>query len=111
MESNSTVQKILIRQSYPLHEAAKMGKTEEVEKLLAFGTCEVNELDQFGQTALHIASFEGHKDVVLLLIKKMASLSVQDKNGWTPLHSAASSRNLEICEILIKEGADPCIVV
>lgn len=96
---------------YPLHEACSKGRLDEVERLLAYGICLVNETDQFGQTALHIASFEGHVDIVKLLIKKMAHLSIQDKNGWTPLHSASSSGNLQICEILIREGADPNVQV
>lgn len=108
---DNPVQRILVRQSYPLHEAAKSGRTDDVERYLAYGVCEVNELDQFGQTALHIASFEGHLDVVKVLIRKMASLNVQDKNGWSPLHSAASAGHLEICEILIIEGADASMQV
>lgn len=93
--------------TYPLHEACRKGRIEEVERLLAYGICLVNETDKFGQTALHIASFQGHIDIVKLLIKKMAFLSIQDKNGWTPLHAASSAGNLQICEILIREGADP----
>jgi ankyrin repeat protein len=31
---------------------------EEMKKLLAYGKCEVNEVDNFGQTALHVAAFE-----------------------------------------------------
>lgn len=110
-EGEESVQRILVRQSYPLHDGAKKGLADEVERYLAYGICEVNELDRFGQTALHIACYEGHIDIVRILIRKMANLNVQDKNGWSPLHSAASVGHLEICELLIIEGADPGLQV
>jgi len=81
--------------------------TTEVERLIAYGKCEVNELDRFGQTALHISAFEGHLECVELLLKKGSALSVQDKNGWTPLFCAARAGHLTICEKLLLEGADP----
>jgi RAP1 GTPase activating protein 1 len=92
---------------WPLHEKAKVGDVEEMKKLLAYGKCEVNEVDNFGQTALHVAAFENRLAAVELLLAKGASLSVTDKNGWTPLHCAAARGNLFICERLLIEGAVP----
>ena len=46
-----------------------------------------------GQTALHLAAFRGHTDVVDALLAADASLEAalvaHDYDGWTPLHYAA----------------------
>lgn len=95
------------RQAHPLHEAIKRGLLADVERALSTNPSSVNDLDQFGQTPLHIAAFEGQVPISNVLISKGASISTQDKNGWTPLHSAASGGNLAICEKLLHQGADP----
>lgn len=44
-----------------------------------------------------------------LLMKKNASPNIQDAAGWTPFHTAASSRYLELCKVLLKYDADPSL--
>lgn len=39
-----------------------------------------------GQTALHLASFYGHEDVVIELINYGASVNAADSSGYNPLH-------------------------
>ena len=34
-------------------------------------------------------------------------MKLRDKNGWTPLHCAASQQHLDICDLLLKKGASP----
>jgi ankyrin repeat protein len=41
-----------------LHEAARLGSVDEMKRLLSYNISELNEIDNFGQTALHIAAFE-----------------------------------------------------
>jgi ankyrin repeat protein len=100
------IQRITIRQATNIHEAAKRGIFGDVDRMLSSNPNLVNEVDQFGQTPLHLASFEGFQDVVELLVTSGSSLSIQDKNGWTPLHCASSNRHLHIVERLIIAGAD-----
>ena len=109
--SLDNVTPIIVRTNFPLHKCAQKNQVDEVERLLAYGACNVNELDNFGQTALHVASFEGHKSVVEILLKKGGAVDIQDKNGWSCLHSAAQAGQLDICERLLLEGADPNIQV
>jgi ankyrin repeat protein len=94
-----------------VHASFKQADHEEVERLLAYGKCQVNEIDKFGQTALHVAAFEGHLNVVDVLLRKGVNIQLQDKNGWTALHSAAHAAHLHICEKLLLEGCDPNITV
>lgn len=56
--------------------------------------------DEYGQTALHKAAFDGRTDQVFELVNKGADPNILDKNGWTPLHGAASNGHLD-CVLLI----------
>ena len=47
---------------------------------------------QNGFTALHLASQEGHTDMVLLLLENAAEVNCRAKNGLTPMHLAAPGR-------------------
>ena len=42
-----------------------------------------------GKTALQVASHQGHKDIVQLLLASRASLEVKDEDGDTALHYSA----------------------
>jgi len=44
-----------------------------------------------------------------MMIKSGADINLQDADGDTPLHNAASCRNLELVKILYQAGADPSI--
>lgn len=109
--SQPEIQRITVRQSASIHDSAKRGAVGEIEKGLAQNPMLVNEVDQFGQTPLHIAAFEGHLELAEMLVEHGASLSLQDKNGWTPLHSAASNRHLTIVERLIEAACDLNVMV
>lgn len=65
-------------------------------------------MDRCGQTALHIASEEGHYHLVEMMITKYStSIDVRDNSGWTPLFCACSRGRLQICEFLLAEGNFP----
>ena len=54
--------------------------------LITMYDCHVNE-NQYGSTALILASQNGHKDVVKLLTDKGAKLDIQDKVSIELLHA------------------------
>ncbi|KAI8510884.1 hypothetical protein Bbelb_118000 [Branchiostoma belcheri] len=57
-------------------------------------------------TALLIASFLGHVDVVKLLLRKGASLTKRDAVASSaPLHGAAREGNTEVVDLLVHHGA------
>ncbi|VDM40703.1 unnamed protein product [Toxocara canis] len=60
----------MIEGRYPIHYAADYGHTDIVQYLLSKGA-DVNVLDVHGITALLAAVFEGHKDIVFLLLSKV----------------------------------------
>lgn len=49
-------------------------------------------------------------DIVRLLIKHGADVSVRDKTDATPLHLAAFSGSSEIVRLLLEQGADVTVV-
>jgi len=55
----------------------------------------------YDTTPLHIAAVNAPSTTIELMIK-LSPLSVRicDSNGWTPLHRAASNKNVDACELL-----------
>ena len=61
----------------------------------------------FGDTALHIAAFQGDFKTVEELAFSVQDLNVFNSYGWTPLHCAVASGNTRVAKLLISRGADP----
>ena len=110
----------------PLHDAAFLGKLEDVEVLLG-QDANVNEQTATGLTPLHLASARGHDAVVKLLINKGANVDAKTgrvdvglytnrpviatrklppDGGYTSLHLAVLCGNKKIIEMLVDNGAD-----
>eukprot|EP00732_Lithocolla_globosa_P003814 Lithocolla_globosa_v1_NODE_3213_length_1731_cov_8.599045.p2 type:complete len:184 gc:universal NODE_3213_length_1731_cov_8.599045:599-48(-) len=62
-----------------------------------------------GNHVLHIASQNGHTDLVQLIIDAGADVNAQNDGGQTALHMAVAYDFDEISEILRKAGADDSI--
>ncbi|CAH9101014.1 unnamed protein product [Cuscuta europaea] len=61
------------------------------------------------RSLLHVAVSSAHAEVVKILSAADSSVSginCGDEEGWVPLHSAASSGNIDIVEILLSRGAN-----
>jgi len=85
-----------------INDAAKEGNTEAVYQHLAAGT-DVDLKDRFGDTTLHNAAWNGHKEVAELLIEKAADVNALGDNG-TPLDWAIFRKHPETVELLRKHG-------
>ncbi|KAI6170524.1 Suppressor of tumorigenicity 14 protein-like protein [Aphelenchoides bicaudatus] len=89
-----------------LYLAAENGYTKCIKVLLDKGA-DINHQDFLGRTPLHIASQEGHYDVVKTLIKKNPQLvNITNKDHRTPLHYAAFNEHCNIVKLLLEKGAD-----
>ncbi|EAY04915.1 ankyrin repeat protein, putative [Trichomonas vaginalis G3] len=67
---------------------------------------DINTKDNFGKTALHIATVYNSIEVVEYLIEQGININSQDDEGETALHYTVSYNRKEIAEILIKHGID-----
>lgn len=57
-------------------------------------------------TACFIAVFNGHLEIVKLLLKAGCNFNIGTQYLGTPLHAACASGNLEMTKLLVKAGAD-----
>ncbi|EAX97027.1 hypothetical protein TVAG_315290 [Trichomonas vaginalis G3] len=74
------------------------------EYFFSHGT-NINEKDNDGETALHIAALNNSKETVEFLISHGANINEKDKYRWTALHFAAQYNSKEMAELLISHGA------
>lgn len=71
----------------PLHQAAREGDVDEINRLLEAGE-DVNEKDGQGDTPLHWAVFKNSKPAIKLLVFNGANTLVCDGKGKSPLMRA-----------------------
>lgn len=79
---------------------ARKGDLEAVVQKLDEG-CDVNALDEFGDSALSLAAAEGHRDIVLLLFAKGAKVGAMNHNRESALVQAAKHGRIEVLSILM----------
>jgi ankyrin repeat protein len=88
----------------PLQSAAGMGRAEIAELLLNAGA-RIDDADNRGETALHLAIANRHPAVVDLLIARGADLSVCNFNQFTPLALSVQHKTDRVAVALIRAGA------
>ncbi|KAL2735329.1 ankyrin repeat domain-containing protein 16-like isoform X2 [Vespula squamosa] len=60
-----------------------------------------------GRSSLHIAAFNGHEEIIdLLLTVDPGLVNARDSSGATPLHEAIKGGNLNVVKRMIQFGAD-----
>lgn len=95
-----------IAQAHPIHEAAKTGNLQALERLLTQGT-DVNQRDEQGDSALHHAVAEAQIEVVNVLLKRAnIDVNLRNNKGETPLHLAGSRGRPKTVALLIEKGAE-----
>lgn len=90
-----------------LHWATEMGHQKLVVFLLDKDPLLLNMKTQEGLSAINIAAWRGDKRMVELLLAQGAEIDDRTKWGEVPLHHAVTFGHAEVCEVLLKAGADP----
>jgi len=89
-----------------LRDAASKGHDEAVKSLIDEGT-DVHAINVRGQTPLHLAAMTDNVAIVHMLVDGGADIDVADPgNNIRPLHNAATNGCTNVCEFLLKHGAD-----
>ncbi len=91
----------------PLYYAAMCGFHEIVEHLALNYPQYSNSICGKGGTALHVASDEGHVQVVRSLLKCGVDVDSPGTLGMSPLQYASENGNVGIVRCLLDHGADP----
>src|SRR5689334_9880496 len=86
-------------------EYAVRNGNEDIVRVLLAAKADVNEKDDFGQTALMMLSDSVTSEIVWDLINAGAKVNTRDKDGDTALISAAEVNNVDALKALIEAGA------
>ena len=87
--------------------AAGSGETEEVAALLRAGH-HPDTKDSYGNTSLLLASERGHTQVLQLLLAAGADINHRNTAvGWSALHCAGYTGQVEAVRLLVEGGANP----
>ena len=68
---------------------------------------DVNQVGNFGERPLHVASSRGNIDEMTALLEAGAEVNAPGDIGNTPLHEAVGQGHVEAIRLLLKHGADP----
>lgn len=81
--------------------AASNGDLPEIKRAVALSV-DISKGDYDKRTALHLASAEGHEEVVKYLIRKGANPNAKDRWSKTPLEDAKANNHSHIVKLLEK---------
>jgi ankyrin repeat domain-containing protein 50 len=96
-----------VRKTQPLYYAASFGLTDVVRMILeAKKDVELNALGgRAHSTALHVATYRNHIEVVKILLDKGADPNLCNKSNEAPLYWAVINGNHEMQDLLLGNGA------
>ncbi len=102
----------LLRASLPsldIFEAVAAGDEARALELLAAQPALAHAWSSDGFTPLHLAAYFARGAVAERLLMMGADVAAESRNPMrvTPLHSAVSSRSLDLCRLLLERGAPP----
>jgi uncharacterized protein len=90
-------------------DAALQGNSTLIEKLI-LSYDDINAPVCDGRTALMLAAFNGHTDILKVLLNAGAKADLKDELGRTALMYASTGPFPEAVKLLLTNGADPNIV-
>jgi ankyrin repeat protein len=77
-------------------------EAEIFDLLLAHPKVKVDDVDVYGQTALHLAARVSNVKAAQKLLEKGANPNIFNKKGWSPLHVAALQGETEIIDLILQ---------
>jgi uncharacterized protein len=90
----------------PLMRAAKEGRLDIVDELLALGV-DLAVLNADGCNALWLACYNGSHEIIERLIAAGMAIDNQNGNGATCLMYVSSNSKPDLVKLLLEKGADP----
>lgn len=92
----------------PFHKAVQNGYTDIVKKLLEANIRGLGKgvRTNYCKSSLHLAAWNGHNDIITLLLDAGMDKNIKDDNNYTPLHSAVESGHTETVKLLLNVGVN-----
>ena len=87
-----------------IFDAVEKNDLLKVKELINSGT-NINSVDNYGYSVLHIASSKELNDMAFFLIDNDVDINMQDKKGQTILHYAAEYNQLKLAKAALDRGA------
>jgi len=94
----------LASQATAIHDAAKTGDLDQVQRLVIKGV-DVNAQAVRDETPLIIAAISGNGEIVNYLLQRGADINARSAAGLTALHAAAYAGHSDIVSLLVAKGA------
>ncbi|GMT07884.1 hypothetical protein PENTCL1PPCAC_30058, partial [Pristionchus entomophagus] len=94
----------------PLHNAILMGNMATLKQLIQNSICDVDQENEKGHTALHIAMEQHGTEAASILLANGASPDATDFSEVTPAHIACAAGNIDTFDLLLYYKADVCAV-
>ena len=85
----------------------KLYCNKRITEILISKGANILDVDNEGNTGLHLASENGNFETVKYLLNtKKCNLDIENKEQFTALHLSSINGNLNICKLLIENGAN-----
>lgn len=89
----------------PLFDAIDSNDFSKVKELIK-DKADINQLNEYGYSVLHIASSKGLEDIAIFLIENGVNVNTQDVNGQTVLHYAAVYNQLQLAKSALSNNGN-----
>lgn len=86
-----------------------IGDSVKVKKILDRGA-DVNAINNYGDTPLHLAIKNEHLDIATLLINRGANINAAGELDDTPLHVSIYKGKKELSDLLLQKGANESLI-
>lgn len=84
---------------------ARLGDVTRVQEMIRRGA-DLSVRDEYGDTALHLAIRQRHKEMISLLVQEGADVNAQGALGYSPLHLSVYHGETTVSGLLRDQGAD-----
>ena len=90
----------------PLILAAKLQNAELVTQICKSPRLEINKRNSLGKSSLHYAAGSNNTEIVILLLDHEASVLVEDREGYTPVHTACKYGREEVLQLMLNKRTE-----
>jgi ankyrin repeat protein len=84
-------------------------KDEELPAFVGISLEDINQVGNFGDRPLHVASVRGNMEEIVALVAAGADVNAPGDLANTPLHEAVSQEHLHAVKFLLDNGASPSV--